>query len=335
MGEKMAKAKTYRVTIPEDKAGERLDRVLAAILAEAAAAGSMADGSALSRTRLQALIADGCVTSADGTPVRATMKVRAGDVFGVSVPAPRSAKPKPQAMKLHILHEDDDLIVLEKPAGLVVHPAPGNPDRTLVNALLAHCRGKLSGIGGVARPGIVHRLDKDTSGLMVVAKTDRAHQGLSRQLADRTMTRVYRALVWGVPARREGTIEGAIGRHPRNRKKMAVLKRGGKVARTHYKVIRVLDGALSVVECRLATGRTHQIRVHMAHVGHPLVGDGLYGGAVTAARLKGVPAAIAGQIRGVNTQVLHAFYIALEHPSDRKKLSFKSYKLCNFNKLLS
>ena len=323
---RMPTARTYAVTIPADKAGMRLDRALTDQLA-ADPTDAPAD---LSRTRVQALIAEGHVRNEAGKPVRATAKVAAGDVFHVIVPLARPAMPEAQALPLRILHEDDDVIVLEKPAGLVVHPAPGNPDRTLVNALLAHCRGRLSGIGGVARPGIVHRLDKDTSGLMVVAKTDRAHHSLSRQLASRAMTRVYRALVWGVPAPREGIVEGAIGRNPRNRKKMAVVKRGGKLALTRYRVMETFAGVISLVECRLATGRTHQIRVHMAHIGHPVVGDWLYGGAVTAGRLKPLPAAFGRRIAKINTQALHACIIQFEHPADGRPMRFESEKLCNF-----
>ena len=323
-------SRTYTVTIPAEKAGMRLDRALADQLA-ADAVGALAG---LSRTRVQALIAEGHVDSAIGDSVRATTKVRAGDVFRVAIPVARPATPEAQALPLRILYEDDDVIVLEKPAGLVVHPAPGNLDRTLVNALLAHCQGRLSGVGGVARPGIVHRLDKDTSGLMVVAKTDHAHQSLSRQLATRAMTRIYRALVWGVPAKREGAIEGAIGRNPRNRKKMAVVKRGGKLALTRYRLIETFAGAISLVECRLATGRTHQIRVHMAHIGHPVVGDGLYGGAVTARRLQSVPSGFGRKIAKINTQALHAYIIEFEHPVDGRIMRFSSEKLCNFNKLI-
>ncbi|MEK7246375.1 MAG: RluA family pseudouridine synthase, partial [Pseudomonadota bacterium] len=301
---KTNRARTYTVTIPVDKAGLRLDRALADQLSD------------ISRTRVRALIEDGHVRTQAGGHVRAKALVRAGESYVVIVPAARPAAPEAQAMDLHILHEDDDLIVLEKPAGLVVHPAPGNPDRTLVNALLAHCGDRLSGIGGVARPGIVHRLDKDTSGLMVVAKTDRAHHALSAQLEARTLTRVYRALVWGVPAKRQGTIEGNIGRNPADRKKMAIVKRGGKPALTRYKVVKVLAGAISLVECRLATGRTHQIRVHMAGLGHPIVGDPTYGGTATARRLAALPRALAVKIEALRGQALHACSLAFAHPAD-------------------
>ena len=317
------RSRTYTVTIPPGKAGRRLDRALADQL------------SGISRTRVQALISEGRVRTATGRDVSAKTPVRAGESYVVVVPAARPPKPAAQAMRLHILHEDDDLIVLEKPAGLVVHPAPGNPDRTLVNALIAHCGGRLSGIGGVARPGIVHRLDKDTSGLMVVAKTDRAHHALTEQLQARTLTRVYRALVWGVPVRREGTVEGNIGRSPADRKKMAIVKKGGKPSLTRYKVVKTIADLIAVVECRLATGRTHQIRVHMAALGHPIVGDPVYGGLATARRLAGLPRALAAQVGALRGQALHACSISFAHPANGRTLSFSSSKLCKFNKIIS
>ncbi len=232
---------------------------------------------ALSRARLQQLIKNGQVRM-EGKPIRdPNHKVRAGEVYAIALPPPEPARPEAQAMPIDIVYEDKDLLVIDKPPGLVVHPAAGNRDRTLVNALLAHCGASLSGIGGVARPGIVHRLDKDTSGLMVVAKNDEAHQALSRQFAKRTLSRVYRAIVWGVPGPVSGPIEAAIGRHPRARQKMAVVARGGKPALTHYKVLETFNQIASLVECKLATGRTHQIRVHMAHIRHPVAGDPVYG----------------------------------------------------------
>ena len=202
--------------------------------------------------------------------------MKADEIYIVQVPPPEPATPRAQKMPLHIVYEDKDLLVINKPVGMVVHPAPGNREHTLVNALLAHCGKSLSGIGGVARPGVVHRLDKDTSGLMVVAKNDAAHQTLSKQFADRSLSRTYHALVWGEPLRRwQGEIEGSIGRHPRDRKKMAVTAKG-KPALTHYRVVESYEIA-SLVECKLATGRTHQIRVHLAHHKHPVIGDPVYG----------------------------------------------------------
>ena len=255
----------FDLSIPEDLNGKRLDSALTQLMA----------GESLSRMRVQALIDQGQVTQ-DGQPVTASRKVKTGEAYRLTLPPPMPAQPLAQAIALDIIHEDDDLIVLNKPAGLVVHPAPGNRDRTLVNALLAHCGASLSGIGGVARPGIVHRLDKDTSGLMVVAKHDLAHQKLSSQFADRSLSRTYQAVVWGLPLPRIGSIEAPIGRHARDRKRMGVTAKG-KPALTHYKVLKAYT-KVSLVECKLSTGRTHQIRVHLAHLKHPVVGDGVYGG---------------------------------------------------------
>jgi len=293
-----------RVTVVESEIGERLDRVLAAHLG------------ALSRSRLKRLVEAGQV-SLEGAPVTdPSLRVRRGQSFAVELPAPVADRPVPQAMPLTILFEDAHLLVLDKPAGLVVHPAPGNPDRTLVNALLAHCGESLAGIGGVRRPGIVHRLDKDTSGIMVVAKTELAHRALSRAFATRDLTRSYLALVRGVPHPREGAIETRIGRSKANRKKMAVVARGGKAAVTRYRVLRSFGLAAALVECRLATGRTHQIRVHLTAKGHPLIGDPVYGRAGGAAL---PPAA-----RSFPRQALHANRLAFTHPATGETLSFSS-----------
>ena len=311
-------ASTYTVQVPEDKAGARLDRLLAEALP------------ALSRTRLKGLIAGGHVRrqSRDGSggkapPLAADTRVRPGEVFDVAVPDTAPAVPTAQPMELSVVYEDDDLIVVDKPAGLVVHPAPGNPDRTLVNALIAHCGDSLSGIGGIARPGIVHRLDKDTSGLMVVAKNDAAHRGLARQLAERSVKRVYDAVVWGVPNPQQGEITGNIGRSPTNRKKMAVLPKGGKAALTRYAVARTFGSLASLVECRLASGRTHQIRVHLAAIGHPVIGDPLYGGTRRrrAGLLQGPREAT---IPTLNRQALNARLIGFVHPSRESPILLQS-----------
>jgi len=321
-------ASTYTVQVPEDKAGARLDRLLADALP------------AFSRTRMKSLIAGGCVRwrSQDGASAKAPLlaadtHVRTGDVFDVALPETAPATPAAQAMELLVAYEDDDIIVIDKPAGLVVHPAPGNPDRTLVNALLAHCGDSLSGIGGVARPGIVHRLDKDTSGLMVVAKNDAAHRDLARQLAERSMERVYDAVVWGVPSPRKGEISGNIGRSPANRKKMAVLPEGGKVALTRYAVTRTFGSMASLVECRLASGRTHQIRVHMTAIGHPVIGDPLYGAAPRrrAGLLQGPRNAA---IPALNRQALNARLIGFIHPSRKIKILLISKLPNDINELI-
>ena len=256
-----AGAAEKRVIVEPGDAGERLDRLLAARLAE------------MSRTRLKHLVEAGRVTMNGATIKDPSLRVKPGQTFVLSLPAPVADRPHPQAMALAIVYEDPHLLVIDKPAGLVVHPAPGNPDRTLVNALLAHCGDSLAGIGGVRRPGIVHRLDKDTSGLMVVAKDELAQARLTADFAARRVNRAYQAVVWGVPQPREGEIASRIGRSPRNRKKMAVLRDGGKPAVTRYKVLRAFKDVAALVECRLATGRTHQIRVHMTDRGHPLIGD--------------------------------------------------------------
>ncbi len=304
-------ASTYTVPVPQDKAGTRLDKLLAGALP------------ALSRTRLKGLIEAGMVRAPpQGRLVDPAAKVKAGQTIIVTVPAPRPAVPAPQAMALSVVHEDDHVIVVDKPPGLVVHPAPGHADHTLVNALLAHCGGSLSGIGGVIRPGIVHRLDKDTSGLMVAAKSDVAHRVLADRFAGRGIERAYHAVVWGVPVERRGEITGNIGRSPANRKKMAVVRHGGKPARTRYRVIRALGPDASLVECRLETGRTHQIRVHMGTLGHPVIGDRLYGGGVR--RRGGVTPASRAAAAALDRQALHAYLLGFDHPVSGRKLRFQS-----------
>ncbi len=314
------------MTVPETGASGRLDRVLADLLRQ--------DGVSISRTRIKALIADGCVSLATATGARtigeANRKVKPGETYHVTIPAPRPAKPEAQAIPLRVVFEDDAVIVIDKPAGLVVHPAAGNPDRTLVNALIAHCGDSLSGIGGESRPGIVHRLDKDTSGLMVVAKTDQAHQALAAQFAshgrDGRLQRAYKALVWGVPPKRRFTIEGNIGRSTTNRKKMAVVQAGGKPAVTHLEVSKAYQGLISLVICRLETGRTHQIRVHLAHKNHSVVGDPFYGRAKRGIvpRTKGEQSALLTAARAFPRQALHAFELGFEHPKNGQKLRFES-----------
>ncbi|MDD5587316.1 MAG: RluA family pseudouridine synthase [Alphaproteobacteria bacterium] len=305
----------------------RLDRALVAALGVSGGISSPSRGGGifLSRARVQQLIKEGHVTRG-GKPVRdPNHKAREGEVYVLTLPPPEKAKPEAQAIPLDIIHEDADLLVINKPPGMVVHPAAGNRDKTLVNALLAHCGASLSGIGGVARPGIVHRLDKDTSGLMVVAKHDAAHQALTRQFADRSLSRVYQALVWGLPSPAAGQIEGAIGRHPRARQKMAVVARGGKAALTHYKVLENYGTVTSLVECRLETGRTHQIRVHMAHIRHPVVGDPVYGRRRSGTNVSGTTEkGIVARLQAFPRQALHAAELKFLHPCSGKPMRFKA-----------
>ena len=280
---------------------------------------ALADATDLSRARIQALIADGQVSVAGKQVTSAKAKVAAGDAFRIAVPPAAEAEAQPQDIPLVVVFEDDHLIVVDKPAGMVVHPAAGNPDGTLVNALLHHCKGQLSGIGGVARPGIVHRIDKDTSGLLVVAKSDKAHEGLSKQFKDHSIHRHYLAVCAGHPNPADGTIEGRIGRSDANRKKMAVIpdtSSRGKHAVTHYKQLKRLKSS-SLIECRLETGRTHQVRVHCASIGHPLLGDPLYGR--TPAKLRPILKDL-----GFARQALHAASLGFEHPVTGEWIEFHS-----------
>jgi len=276
--------------------GERLDKAL-----------STASG--LSRERIKALLDEGRISLDGAAASQASLKPAAGTTFAIDVPVAAPAEAIAQDIPLNIVFEDEHLIVVDKPAGLVVHPAAGNLDGTLVNALLHHCRGQLSGIGGVVRPGIVHRIDKETSGLLVVAKTDAAHEGLAKQFADHSIHRAYLAIVAGVPKPTSGTVSGHIGRSDHDRKKMAVLhplNKRGKHAVTHYRLLEAL-GLASLVECRLETGRTHQVRVHMSSIGHPLLGDPVYGR--NPQRLR----SILTQLHFAR-QALHAAELGFTHP---------------------
>ena len=307
-----AGAEQHVLTVAPEEAGERIDRLLSRRLP------------ALSRARLKRLIEAGAL-ALDGAPLRSpSAKPRAGQIIALAVPPAEAPEPEPQAIPLAIVYEDEVLIVVDKPAGLVVHPAPGNPDRTLVNALIAHCGPSLNGVGGVRRPGIVHRLDKDTSGLLVAAKSDAAHQGLVEQFAGRRIERQYACLVWGRPAPPAGEIVGNIGRSPRNRKKMAVLAQGGRPAVTRYETLGVgASGAVSRLVCRLETGRTHQIRVHLSHRGHPLLGDPLYG-RETAARRSALPEAAREALARLGRQALHAESLGFRHPLRDEPMTFTS-----------
>jgi len=302
---KMGGSQTIDVRLETAHAGWRLDRALAAAVPT------------LSRERLKTLIRSGAV-EAQGAAVRdPALKVKGGEALRVAVPEPTPAHNEPQDIPLTIVFEDEHLLVVDKPAGLVVHPAAGNFDGTLVNALLHHCAGKLSGIGGVARPGIVHRIDKDTSGLLVVAKTDVAHEGLARQFAAHSIDRRYLAIVSGIPRSSGGAIDAPLARSATNRKKIAVVEgKRGKRAVTHWKRLELLDEA-ALVECRLETGRTHQVRVHMASIGHPLLGDAVYGrsGKTHGKLLKEL---------GFHRQALHAAELGFTHPVTKNRLSFSS-----------
>lgn len=305
----------HHTTAEESDAGTRLDKFLSTKFSE------------FSRSRVQALIDEGHVFCDGKKTLDASAKVKAGQQYEVHVPEAKPSHIVAQNIPLDIVYEDAHLLVLNKPAGLTVHPAPGHADGTLVNALLAHCGSSLSGIGGVARPGIVHRIDKETSGLLVVAKHDAAHTHLSAQLSDRTLGRTYLALVWGTPKTAAGTITGNIGRSTSNRQKMAVLKTGGRTATTHYKVIKTLaNGAFSLVECKLETGRTHQIRVHFAHIGNPLVGDPVYGQSTSSRLLnnpyKSLPEQTRAALSAFKRQALHARELHLVHPHSLEEMSF-------------
>ena len=319
---------TMRLAAVEaEQAGFRLDRFLTGALVD------------LSRSRLQGLIEEGAVWRAGATIRDGNTRVKPGEIYEVRVPEPVPAEPRGQDIPLSIVYEDRDLIVIDKPPGLVVHPAAGNPDGTLVNALIAHCGASLGGIGGVARPGIVHRLDKDTSGLLVAAKTDRAMASLAKQFAAHTVQRAYNAVVWGSPRLGDGMIEGDIGRNPFDRKRMAVVRNAGKAARTRYRVIERFGDAsrplASLLECRLETGRTHQIRVHLTHLGHPLIGDPSYGKARVAPRAKTEAEVTAyAAASGFPRQALHAWLLGFQHPTTHEDIRFESAWPADFSGLV-
>ncbi|WP_230187585.1 RluA family pseudouridine synthase [Sphingobium sp. CECT 9361] len=308
---------TLYAKISAECAGTRLDKALAMLLPD------------LSRERVKALILEGCVVGSAGQRVSdPALKVAFGQTFSIAVPAPTESAAQAQNIALNVVYEDADLIVVDKPAGMVVHPAAGNADGTLVNALLHHCAGQLSGIGGVARPGIVHRIDKDTSGLIVAAKTDKAHEGLSRQFKDHSIERLYAAIVAGRLIPPTGTVSQWIGRSDGDRKKMAVHPEGrGKHAVTHYRTLEPLHEA-SLVECKLETGRTHQVRVHMAHLGHPLIGDPVY--SKSKKHFKSILETL-----GFKRQALHARTLGFIHPLSSNALSFESRIPADMQELLS
>ncbi len=305
------------IKIPTELKGTRLDKALATLCPD------------VSRSRIKALMSGGFVFIGDRAFDDASYTVLGGEQFKVFFPPAVDDTPRPENIPLTIIYEDDQLLVIDKPAGLVVHPGAGHQTGTLVNALLYYCKDSLSGIGGVKRPGIVHRLDQDTSGLMMVAKTDIAHRSLSEQLADRTLKRTYHALVLGVPVPRAGIIDKPLGRHPKQRIKQAVLLNGGREAQTRYKVLEIFKEEFSLVECRLQTGRTHQIRVHLQDRGHAVLGDPLYGAQRTAfyAAFKrgGYEVETAKYIEDtLKRQILHAVELSFIHPVTDEEMSFHS-----------
>ena len=320
-----APAEIITLRVPAEAAGQRLDRLLAAHLPD------------ISRSRLQQLIAEGAVTVNGAPATRASRKMNAGEEIRLRLPAPKPLQLQPEDIPLHIVHEDEHLIVIDKPAGLVVHPAAGHDTGTLVHALLHHVQSRgeqLSGIGGVQRPGIVHRLDKDTSGLLVVAKTEQAHKGLAEQFAahgrDGALHRAYLALVFGAPRLPRGTVHAAIGRHPKDRTRMAVRPNDhtARDAITHYERLRTFPENAekphaALLRCRLETGRTHQIRVHMAHIGHPVLGDPLYA-RTHAASVRKLPASAREALQRLNRQALHAAELGFIHPVSGQRLRFES-----------
>ena len=321
LGEKLAEKLDSKlggeleIIAPEDSAPMRLDKFLAQACPD------------LSRARLQKLIKEQQVIVSGFIIKKPSHEITAGDQITVNIPPAVPDEIKAEDIPLDIVYEDDDLLVINKAVGMVVHPGAGNWDGTLVNALLHHCQGNLSGIGGVQRPGIVHRLDKETSGLMVVAKNDSAHQGLSAQLQDRSLSRIYKAFVWRAPTLIKGKVDMPIGRDSANRIKMAIMMKSGREAITHYHVREKYDAAASMIECKLATGRTHQIRVHMQHIKHPMIGDPLYGlpAQEGTALLKraGYEEDVAAQIMAFDRQALHAAEIGFIHPASGEEMRFK------------
>ena len=302
----------HELQVASEEKRERIDRLLVKRLPE------------LSRSRLQSLIIGGHLTIDGRTIDNPAFRVKPEQTLLLEVPPAAPAEPEGQDIPLNIVFEDPYLIVVDKPAGMVVHPAPGNLDGTLVNALISHCGDSLKGIGGVRRPGIVHRLDKDTSGLIVAAKTEKVHQALTELFTARDIERAYQALVWGRPRPAQGEIEGNIGRSPKNRKKMAVLRQGGKPALTRYRTEKSFaDSSVSLIECRLMTGRTHQIRVHLTEKGHPLLGDPIYG-RQNEAKLQRLPLDARNALKNFGRQALHAQTLGFKHPLTGDTHSFQS-----------
>lgn len=301
----------YTPSVDETQKSLRIDKFIASQITE------------LSRAQVQRLIEDGCVFADDEAIVDKNYKTRLGDIYQILIPEPQTATPLPENIPLDILFEDDDLVVVNKPAGMTVHPAAGVYSGTLVNALLYHCRDSLSGIGGVARPGIVHRIDRNTSGILVVAKNDVTHRGLAEQFYNHSIERTYYAVVYGTPSPRIGTIYGNIARSPYDRKKMTIVKIGGKSAVTHYQTVETYaNNAVSLVKCNLETGRTHQIRVHLSSIGCNLVGDDVY--EKSKKTMIKLPQNIKNYVNTFPRQALHAFSLGFIHPRTKQFLSFQT-----------
>lgn len=309
------------VIVNKDCNGWRIDKFLVKSFPE------------ISRSQIQRLLKDGNITRDNVIVGDNSLKVKEGEEYTLVIPEPVDAIPKPEDIPLEIIYEDEDLLVVNKPAGMTVHPAPGSPNGTLVNALLFHCQDRLSGIGGVKRPGIVHRIDKDTSGLLVVAKNDMAHKHLSAQFSEHSIERTYYALVFGVPNPLSGRIEGDIGRSPYDRKKMALVKKNGKAATTNYKTLECFKSLASLVQCNLETGRTHQIRVHLSSLNCNLIGDTLYEKAKKISD-KSLDEDLKNFINKFPRQALHALSLGFIHPRTSKSLNFTSELPCDFNELL-
>ena len=317
----MTDAQIYELMVSADENGLRLDRWLTDNVPD------------MSRNRIQALINEGQLTGPLGAVDDASKKIQAGEQYQLTIPPPIPAEPEPEDIPLTVLYEDDHLIVIDKPPGLVVHPAPGHATGTLVHALLHHCEGSLSGIGGVTRPGIVHRLDKDTSGVMVCAKSDVAHRGLVEQFQVHSIDRAYMAVVWGLPSPAQGRIETRIGRDPHNRKRMAVVKSGGKEAITDYKVIRPVGSVGALVDCHLFTGRTHQIRVHMSSIGNSLIGDPTYLPRSRSKKMR--EPEIQERLIAYKYQALQAYRLGFEHPISHQEMKFEIDLSKDIQKLIS
>ena len=307
-------ARTVELEVPAEAGGERLDRFLASRLPD------------MSRARLQALLRDGNLEEGGQPASDPSRRVRPGERYELTIPPPIPATPAAEVLPLTVLFEDAHLLVLVKPAGVVVHPAPGHSGGTLVNALLAHCKGSLSGIGGVERPGIVHRLDKEVSGVLVVAKDDRTHVGLAGQFTVHSVERVYEGVVWGVPGAAQGTIDAPVGRHPQDRLRMAVVRAGGKRAVTRWRLLEAAGTRAARLEVRLETGRTHQIRVHLAQLGHPLLGDRLYGAKPPRGGQLPVP---------LDRILLHARRLGFDHPITGERLVFDEPPPAEFARILA